>query len=76
MSKFLHGPPKCSRGPSVVRGPSIGDRCFRLLSIDFNHLSMSDLVVFNELPVESEFVIKVIRLFFLKRRWKSFFLTT
>jgi hypothetical protein len=27
MSKFLHGPPKFSRGPSVVRGPSVGDRC-------------------------------------------------
>jgi hypothetical protein len=26
MSKFLHGPPKFSRGPSVVRGPSVGDR--------------------------------------------------
>jgi hypothetical protein len=26
MSKFLHGPPKFSRGPSVVRGPPVGDR--------------------------------------------------
>jgi hypothetical protein len=27
MSKFLHGRPTFSRGPSVVRGPSVGDRC-------------------------------------------------
>jgi hypothetical protein len=26
MSKLLHGPPKFSRGPSVVRGPPVGDR--------------------------------------------------
>jgi hypothetical protein len=26
MSKFLHGPPKFSRGTSVVRGPPVGDR--------------------------------------------------
>jgi hypothetical protein len=28
MSKFLHGPPKFSRGPSVVRGPPVGDRWY------------------------------------------------
>ena len=30
MSKFLHEPPKFSRGPSVVRGPPVGDRCTML----------------------------------------------
>jgi hypothetical protein len=30
MSKFLHGPPKFSSGPLVVRGPPVGDRCSRL----------------------------------------------
>ena len=28
MSEFLHGPPEFSRGPSVVRGPPVGDRWF------------------------------------------------
>jgi hypothetical protein len=33
MSKFLHGPPKFSRGPSVVRGPPVGDRWLRHTSV-------------------------------------------
>jgi hypothetical protein len=38
MSKFLHGPPKFSRGPSVVREPPVGDRCPR--RYESNHKSV------------------------------------
>jgi hypothetical protein len=42
MSKFLHGLPKFSRGPSVVRGPPVGDRWTRTLiaATDIAYITM------------------------------------